>query len=176
LIRALGIAGCSQGTMNNVLFGNERFGYYETVCGGCGGGDGFAGASAVHSNMTNTRSTDPEILEHRYPVRVERFAIRRGSGGAGRYPGGDGVVREIRFLEPMTLSVLTQHREQAPFGTAGGSPGAPGRQWVERADGSLLHLGAVDGTGMRPGDRFIMETPGGGGFGKFAEEDEHATD
>jgi 5-oxoprolinase (ATP-hydrolysing) len=166
LTRALALAGCSQGTMNNVLFGNERLGYYETVCGGCGGGDGFPGASAVHSNMTNTRSTDPEILEHRYPVRVERFAIRRGSGGGGAYPGGDGVVRELRFLEPMTLSVLTQHRLVAPFGTADGEPGSPGRQQVVRADGTVHRLGPVDGTRVLPGDRFVLDTPGGGGYGR----------
>jgi 5-oxoprolinase (ATP-hydrolysing) len=166
LIKALALAGCSQGTMNNVLFGNDRFGYYETVGGGCGGGDGFAGANAVHSHMTNTRATDPEILEYRYPVRVERFSIRRGSGGSGAYPGGDGAVREIRFLEPMSLSILTQHRTVPPFGTAGGSPGSPGRQWVVRSDGSRRELGPVDGMEVRAGDRFVLETPGGGGYGK----------
>ncbi len=166
LTRALGIAACSQGTMNNILFGTERCGYYETVCGGCGAGPGFHGASAVHSNMTNTRITDPEILEHRYPVRVERFAVRRGSGGDGRFHGGDGVVRILKFLEPMSLSVLTQHRVERPFGLHGGEPGITGRQRVERADGTVHQLGPVDGADVFPGDRFILESPGGGGYGK----------
>ncbi len=145
LVRALGIAACSQGTMNNVLFGTDHFGYYETVCGGCGAGPGFHGAGAVHSNMTNTRITDPEILEQRYPVRVERFAVRRGSGGGGDYRGGDGVVRILKFLAPMSLSVLTQHRVERPFGLNGGEPGMAGRQQVKRADGSVLELKSVDG-------------------------------
>jgi 5-oxoprolinase (ATP-hydrolysing) len=166
LTRALEIAACSQGTMNNVLFGNDRFGYYETVCGGCGAGPGFNGASAVHSNMTNTRITDPEVLEHRYPVQVERFAVRRGSGGAGRFRGGDGVVRILRFLEPMSLSVLTQHRVERPFGLHGGESGLAGTQRVERADGTIQQLDPVDGIDVLPGDRFILESPGGGGFGK----------
>ena len=123
LLKALGLAACSQGTMNNVLFGNERFGYYETVCGGSGAGPGFDGTDAVHTHMTNTRITDPEIAEHRYPVRLERFAIRTGSGGAGRHRGGDGAVREMTFLEPVELSILSQHRSVAPFGLEGGEPG-----------------------------------------------------
>ena len=164
LVKALGIAACSQGTMNNVLFGTDRFGYYETVCGGCGAGPGFHGASAVHSNMTNTRITDPEILEHRYPVRVERFAVRRGSGGSGDFKGGDGVVRILEFLAPMSLSVLTQHRVERPFGMNGGEAGQAGRQRVVRADGTVRELESVDGTDVFPGDRFILETPGGGGY------------
>jgi 5-oxoprolinase (ATP-hydrolysing) len=164
LVKALGLAACSQGTMNNVLFGTERFGYYETVCGGCGAGPGFHGASAVHSNMTNTRITDPEILEHRYPVRVERFGVRRGSGGGGEFRGGDGVVRILEFLAPMSLSVLTQHRVERPFGLNGGEPGMAGRQRVERADGTVLELKSVDETDLCEGDRFILETPGGGGY------------
>lgn len=166
LLKALGLAACSQGTMNNVLFGNERFGYYETVCGGAGAGPGWAGASAVHTHMTNTRITDPEVLEHRYPVRVARFEIRRGSGGAGRWPGGDGVVRELEFLEPMQLSVLTQHREERPYGREGGEPGARGRQQVIRASGVQVPLTSVDGCEVEPGDRLILETPGGGGWGR----------
>jgi 5-oxoprolinase (ATP-hydrolysing) len=166
LLKALGLASCSQGTMNNVLFGNERFGYYETVCGGTGAGPGFDGADAVHSHMTNTRITDPEVVEHRYPVRVERFAIRRGSGGAGRFRGGDGVVREIAFLEPVELSILSQHRTVAPFGLEGGAAGSPGRQRIVRADGAEAPLGSVDGTRVEAGDRLILETPGGGGYGK----------
>jgi 5-oxoprolinase (ATP-hydrolysing) len=166
LLKALGLAACSQGTMNNVLWGTERFGYYETVCGGTGAGPGWEGASAVHSHMTNTRITDPEVVEHRYPVRVERFAVREGSGGAGRWRGGDGAVRETVFLEPMSLSVLTQHRVEGPYGLHGGQSGAPGRQRVVRAGGETVELGSVDGCEVGPGDRLILETPGGGGWGK----------
>lgn len=165
LLKALGIAGCSQGTMNNVLFGNERFGYYETVCGGSGAGPDFHGADAVHTHMTNTRMTDPEIIEHRYPVRVNRFTIRRNSGGDGRYRGGCGAVREITFLAPMSLSVLTQHRVEAPFGLQGGKPGKTGRQRVVRAGGEVIELHSIDGCEVEPGDCLILETPGGGGFG-----------
>ena len=127
---------------------------------------GFAGASAVHSHMTNTRITDPEVLEHRYPVRVERFAVRRGSGGAGRWRGGDGAIREILFLAPLALSVLTQHRAAGPYGVEGGHPGMPGRQRVIRADGGEELLGSVDGREVRAGDRLVLETPGGGGWGE----------
>ena len=165
ILRALGLAACSQGTMNNVLFGNDRFGYYETVCGGTGAGPGFAGADAVHSHMTNTRITDPEVLERRYPVRLARFAIRRGSGGAGRFRGGDGAVREIEFLEPVDVSVLTQHRVEAPYGVAGGEPGARGRQRLLRAAGEAVELASIDGCSAGPGDRLVVETPGGGGWG-----------
>lgn len=164
LMKALGLAACSQGTMNNVLFGNARFGYYETVCGGSGAGPGFSGADAVHTHMTNTRITDPEVLEHRYPVRLERFAIRRGSGGAGRWRGGDGAVRELTFLEPMALSLLTQHRVEQPYGMEGGAPGSPGRQRLVRASGEVEDLASVDGREVGPGDRLILETPGGGGW------------
>jgi 5-oxoprolinase (ATP-hydrolysing) len=165
LLRALGLAACSQGTMNNLIFGNERYGYYETLGGGCGAGPGFAGASAVHSHMTNTRITDAEVLERRYPVRVEHFAVRRGSGGRGRSPGGDGIVRELQFLEPASLSILSQHRREAPYGMAGGGPGACGRQWVRRASGETLPLGPIDGCEVEAGDRLTVETPGGGGWG-----------
>jgi len=165
LIAALGLAAASQGTMNNVLFGDGRLAYYETVCGGCGAGPGFAGASAVHSHMTNTRITDPEVLEHRYPVRLERFAVRRGSGGAGRWRGGDGAVRELTFLAPLSLSILSQHRREGPPGAAGGAAGAPGRQRVTRRGGEVMELGAVDGCEVEPGDRLLLETPGGGGWG-----------
>ncbi|MFP3942148.1 MAG: hydantoinase B/oxoprolinase family protein, partial [Thermoanaerobaculia bacterium] len=165
LLKALGLAACSQGTMNNVLFGSERFGYYETVCGGTGATAEQDGASAVHSHMTNTRATDPEVLELRYPVRLERFAVRRGSGGAGRRRGGDGAVREIRFLEPLSLSVLTQHRRERPYGVAGGEAGSAGRQRVERASGEVEELGPVDGCEVEAGDRLVLQTPGGGGWG-----------
>jgi len=166
LLAALGLVACSQGTMNNVLFGNDRFGYYETVCGGCGAGPGFPGASAVHSHMTNTRITDPEVLEHRYPVRLERFAVRHGSGGAGEFRGGDGAVRELTFLDAVALSVVTQHRAEGPYGVAGGAAGAPGRTRLLRVDGTVEELGSVDGREARAGDRLLLETPGGGGWGQ----------
>lgn len=166
LLKAFGLAACSQGTMNNVVFGNDKFGYYETVCGGCGAGPTFAGASAVHSHMTNTRITDPEIIEHRYPVQVNRFAVRRGSGGKGRYRGGDGVIREITFLQEMALAVLSQHRKEGPYGLNGGEPGEPGFQRVRRATGEVVELGAIDGCTVYSGDRLIVETPGGGGYGE----------
>jgi 5-oxoprolinase (ATP-hydrolysing) len=165
LLKALGLAACSQGTMNNVLFGNDRFGFYETVCGGAGAGPGFSGASAVHTHMTNTRITDPELLEHRYPVRLERFAVRPGSGGSGRHRGGDGVVRELTFLAPMSLSLLTQHRVEVPYGAAGGGPGQPGRQRLVRAAGEVLELASIAGCEVEAGDRLVLETPGGGGWG-----------
>jgi 5-oxoprolinase (ATP-hydrolysing) len=166
LLKALQLAACSQGTMNNILFGTDRFSYYETVCGGCGAGPRFDGASAVHSHMTNTRITDPEIVEHRYPVRIERFAIREGSGGGGRHRGGDGAIREISFLEPMSLSVLGQHRKEGPYGLQGGEPGKPAKQYVLRASGERYELDSVDECEVLPGDRLILKTPGGGGFGE----------
>jgi 5-oxoprolinase (ATP-hydrolysing) len=166
LLKALKLSACSQGTMNNTLFGTETFGYYETVCGGCGAGPNFHGADAVHSHMTNTRITDPEILEHRYPVRLERFEIRRRSGGAGKFRGGDGVIRELTFLAKMDLSIVSQHRAEGPFGAEGGDPGKPGRQQVIRANGEIVGLNGIDGCTVFPGDRLILETPGGGGFGK----------
>ncbi len=166
LLKALALAAGSQGTMNNVLFGNASFGYYETVAGGCGAGPGFAGESAVHSHMTNTRITDPEVLELRYPVRLRRFAVRHGSGGRGHFPGGDGVVREIEFLAPCDLSILSQHRQSGGYGLAGGEAGQPGRQRVLRADGTVEELRAIDGRSVGPGDRLLLETPGGGGWGE----------
>lgn len=169
LIRALGLTACGQGTMNNLLFGSERFGFYETICGGAGAGPGFAGASAVHTHMTNTRITDPEVLEHRYPVRLERFAIRTGSGGEGRWKGGDGAIREISFLAPMSLSLLSQHRVERPYGMDGGEPGQPGRQRLVRASGEVEELASIDGREVGPGDRLILETPGGGGWGAAGE-------
>jgi 5-oxoprolinase (ATP-hydrolysing) len=165
LIKALGLAACSQGTMNNVLFGNDHYSYYETVCGGTGAGPEYDGADAVHSHMTNTRITDPEIIEYRYPVRVIRFEIRRGSGGSGRRHGGAGAVREIEFLERMSVSVLGQHRKEGPYGLEGGLPGRPARLWIERADGRVVELGSIDGCEAGPGDRLVLKTPGGGGFG-----------
>ncbi|MBI4182891.1 MAG: hydantoinase B/oxoprolinase family protein [Proteobacteria bacterium] len=165
LFGALGVLAAGQGTMNNFTFGNDVHQYYETICGGAGAGPGFDGASAVHTHMTNTRLTDPEVLEQRHPVLVESFAIRRGSGGAGRHRGGDGVVRRIRFLEPMTAAILSGSRIVAPFGAASGRPGTVGRNRVERADGRRQELKGADQTEMGAGDVFVIETPGGGGFG-----------
>ncbi len=167
LLEALRLCAASQGTMNNVLFGTDALSYYETVCGGAGAGPDFEGASAVHTHMTNTRITDPEILESRYPVRLERFALRRGSGGTGLHRGGDGALREIRFLAPMSLSILSQHRGQGPPGMAGGEPGAPGRQVIRRAGGALETLAAVAAASVGPGDTLVLETPGGGGWGRL---------
>jgi 5-oxoprolinase (ATP-hydrolysing) len=152
--------------MNNFLFGDATRQYYETICGGAGAGPGFAGTSAVHTHMTNTRMTDPEILELRYPVRVEEFSIRKNSGGAGKYPGGDGAVRKLRFLEPMTATIVASRRTVAPFGLAGGREGATGRQFVERADGRIETLPGSAEAALEPGDMFIIETPGGGGYGQ----------
>jgi 5-oxoprolinase (ATP-hydrolysing) len=166
LLKPFGRVACSQGTMNNVLFGTDRFGYYETVCGGTGAGPGFDGTDAVHHHMTNTRGTDPEILEHRYPVRLERYGIRPGSGGKGKHRGGNGVVREMTFLEPVSLSVLTQHRVERPYGLCGGEAGQPGGQWVIYRDGSKEKMESVDGRELDAGDRFILHTPGGGGYGR----------
>ena len=166
LLKALKLCAASQGTMNNTLFGTEHFGYYETVCGGCGAGPGFHGADATHSHMTNTRITDPEILEHRYPVRIERFAIRQNSGGDGKFHGGNGAIREIIFLQKMELSILSQNRKHGPFGLNGGKSGKPGKQYLIRASGEIEHLQAIDGCTVYPGDRFVLETPGGGGYGK----------
>ena len=164
LYGALAVMGASQGTMNNFTFGNERYQYYETVAGGSGAGDGFDGADVVQTHMTNSRLTDPEILEWRFPVRLESFAIRRGSGGRGRWRGGNGAVRRVRFLEPMTAAILSGHRRIAPYGMAGGGAGKVGRNWVERADGTHIILGAADRAEMMPGDIFVIETPGGGGY------------
>jgi 5-oxoprolinase (ATP-hydrolysing) len=164
LIKALGLQACSQGTMNNFLFGGGRFGYYETIAGGSGAGEGHHGTSGLHTHMTNTAITDPEILEQRYPVRLRQFAIRRGSGGRGQWNGGDGVIREFEFVEPLTVSLLTQHRVETPFGLHGGQNGMPGRQTLIR-DGSSKVLDGCTTFDTQPGDRVIIETPGGGGWG-----------
>ena len=161
LIRALEIQACSQGTMNNFLFGNETFGYYETICGGTGAGEGYDGASGIHSHMTNTAITDPEIFEHRYPVRLRRFAIWEDSGGNGKWSGGDGIVREIEFLAPLQVSLLTQHRVEAPYGLKGGADGACGEQ---KLNGETLESSAS--FSASPGDRLVIRTPGGGGYGE----------
>lgn len=166
LYGALGVLASSQGTMNNFTFGNDTYQYYETICGGSGAGPGFDGTDAVHVHMTNSRLTDPEILEWRFPVLLEEFKIRRGSGGQGKYKGGDGTTRRIRFTKPMTATILSGHREIPPFGLAGGQPGAVGRSYVERIDGHIDELGATDSTEMSAGDVFVIETPAGGGFGE----------
>jgi 5-oxoprolinase (ATP-hydrolysing) len=165
LYAALGVQAEGSGTMNNLTFGNDRVQYYETVASGSGAGDGFDGADAVQTHMTNSRLTDPEVLEWRYPVRVDAFAVRDGSGGRGRWSGGCGVVRRIRFLEPMTVALLTGHRRVPPYGMAGGETGALGHNLVERADGSVTQLHGVDSVDVGPGDVLVMKTPGGGGYG-----------
>ncbi|MFE1512003.1 hydantoinase B/oxoprolinase family protein [Streptomyces sp. NPDC058726] len=165
LYAALGVQAEGSGTMNNVTFGNTRHQYYETVASGSGAGEGFPGASVVQTHMTNSRLTDPEILEWRLPVRLEEFAVRRGSGGAGRWRGGDGAVRRLRFLEPMTVSTLSQHRRVAPYGMAGGAPGALGANRVERADGTVTLLAGSDSADLGADDVLVIETPGGGGYG-----------
>jgi 5-oxoprolinase (ATP-hydrolysing) len=169
LFAATGKLAPSQGTMNNFTFGNGRHQYYETIAGGSGAGPDHDGADAVQTHMTNSRLTDPEILETRLPVRLDEFAIRRGSGGAGAHHGGDGVVRRVRFLEPMRANMLANRRKLAPRGIAGGGDALPGRNWVERADGTIEMLGATASAEMNVGDQFVIETPGGGGFGKGTE-------
>jgi 5-oxoprolinase (ATP-hydrolysing) len=165
LYAALGVMAEGSGTMNNVTLGNDRHQYYETVASGSGAGDGFAGTDVVQTHMTNSRLTDPEVLEWRYPVRVESYAIRRGSGGAGRWAGGNGGRRELRLLEPMTVTTLASHRRVAPYGMAGGQPGALGRHWVQRADGTVVPMRGCDSVEVAAGDLFVIETPGGGGYG-----------
>ncbi len=165
LYGALGVLAASQGTMNNFTFGNATYQYYETIAGGAGAGPDFDGASVVQTHMTNSRLTDPEVLEWRFPVRLQAYSIRRGSGGAGAHRGGNGGTRRIEFLEPMTAVILANHRRVPPSGAAGGAPGAVGRNWVERRDGRCQTFGATAAVAMEPGDVFVIETPGGGGFG-----------
>lgn len=165
LFAALGTLGTSQGTMNNLTFGNDRYQYYETICSGAPAGPGFDGAAAVHTHMTNTRMTDPEILEHRYPVLLEEFSIVRNSGGRGKWRAGDGVVRSIRFLEDMECSILSGHREIAPYGISGGEAGRVGRNWIERREGLVETLKGSDHVKVSAGDKINIRTPTGGGFG-----------
>ena len=155
------------GTMNNVTFGNDRHQYYETVASGSGAGEGFDGTDVVQTKMTNSRLTDPEVLEWRYPVRLDSFAIRHGSGGQGRWHGGNGATRRLRFLEEMTVTTLTSHRQVPAFGLNGGGPGALGRHWVEHPDGTTTPMTACDSMRVAPEDVFVMETPGGGAFGSL---------
>ncbi|WP_084396685.1 hydantoinase B/oxoprolinase family protein [Henriciella aquimarina] len=165
LLGALGASAASQGTMNNLLFGNEDYQYYETICGGSGAGPGFDGASAVHTHMTNTRITDPEIMELRYPLRVEAFAVRRGSGGAGEHTGGDGAVRRIRALSDTTATLVSSSRKTPPFGLDGGAPGKTGTQSVTQKDGTSEYVSGIATIALKAGDMIIIETPGGGGYG-----------
>ena len=166
LFGALGVIAGSQATMNNFIWGNDTIQNYETICGGTGAGPNFHGTSAIQTHMTNTRSTDPEVLETRFPVRLEEFSIRKNSGGKGKFNGGDGVTRKLRFLEPMTVTTLCSHRRVKPFGLNGGSPGDCGKEWLERTDGSILNLNGNDSCEVEPNDLFVMQTPGGGGFGE----------
>jgi len=165
LYGALGIMAASQGTMNNFSFGNQDYQYYETISGGSGAGKNFHGTSAVQTHMTNSRLTDPEILEWRFPVLLESFSIRKNSGGKGKYQGGNGVKRRIRFNENMTASILSNHRKIPPYGMAGGSAAKTGNNWVQRADGKIEQLAGTDTVEMEAGDVFVIETPGGGGYG-----------
>ena len=165
LFGALEVMAAAQGTMNNFTFGNQKYQYYETICGGSGAGPDYDGTSAVHTHMTNSRLTDPEVLEWRYPVLLEGHRINRGSGGKGRHKGGDGTIRRIRFLEPMEAAILSNHRKVPPFGLKGGEPGQCGDQWVERADGRVQKLEGRDKTDLAAGDVFVIQTPTGGGYG-----------
>ena len=166
LYGALGVMAASCGTMNNFTFGNDEYQYYETVSGGSGAGEGFDGTDVVQTHMTNSRLTDPEVLEWRFPVLLESFEIRHGSAGAGRWRGGNGAVRRIRFLQPMTAAILSGNRRVAPRGMAGGCAGKVGRNWVRRVGGEIVELGGCDRIQMKPGDSFVIETPGGGGYAK----------
>ncbi|MFC3785627.1 5-oxoprolinase (ATP-hydrolysing) [Sphingopyxis italica] len=170
LFAAFGAMAPAQGTMNNFTFGNDAYQYYETIAGGSGAGPGFDGTSVIQTHMTNSRMTDPEVMETRFPVIVEEFSIRKGSGGAGRWTGGDGARRRIRFREPMAANILANRRQIAPKGLAGGEDAAPGRNWVERADGSVEMLAATGSADLESGDAFVIETPGGGGYGKAGDE------
>ncbi|QLE57032.1 hydantoinase B/oxoprolinase family protein [Nostoc sp. TCL26-01] len=167
LYGALGAIAASQGTMNNITFGNQHYQYYETICGGSGAGSDFNGTDAVHTHMTNSRLTDPEVLETRYPVQVESFCLRPDSGGKGKYSGGNGVIRRIKFLEPMTANILSSHRRIPPFGLNGGEAGQVGHNWIQRQDGTQENLDSTATVEMLSGDVFVIETPGGGGFGSI---------
>jgi 5-oxoprolinase (ATP-hydrolysing) len=169
LFGALGVMAAAQGTMNNLTFGNANHQYYETICGGAGAGADFDGASAVHTHMTNSRLTDPEVLEARYPVLLEEFAIRHGSGGRGLREGGDGVLRRICFREPMTAAILSTRRETEPFGLHGGEAGLPGANMLIRAGGETVALRGRDEIAVETGDQLLIATPGGGGFGRLSD-------
>jgi 5-oxoprolinase (ATP-hydrolysing) len=166
LFGALGAMAAAQGTMNNLNFGNAKYQYYETICSGSPAGPGFPGTDAVQTHMTNTRLTDPEVLEFRYPVVLEDFHIRAGSGGRGQWNAGDGILRAIRFLEPMECTILSGHRRVRPFGLAGGEAGQVGENWVRRTDGSREQLQACDATTIGAGETIIIQTPTAGGYGE----------
>jgi len=166
LFGALGAMAAAQGTMNNVNFGNAKYQYYETICSGSPAGPGFPGTDAVHTHMTNTRLTDPEILEFRYPVVLEDFHIRKGSGGRGQWNAGDGIRRTIRFLQKMECTLLTGHRVVPPFGLAGGQNGQVGQNAVRRLDGSVELLKGCDATVIDADEALIIQTPTAGGYGK----------
>ena len=170
LLGALNTVAASQGTMNNFIWGNENLQYYETICGGSGAGKGFHGTDAVHSHMTNSRLTDPEVLEWHFPVLLESFVIRSGSGGNGKYRGGNGVIRKVRFLQDMTANIISSHRQVPPYGLAGGGPGRVGNNRVEHIDGSVTQLSAIDHIKLIKGDVFVIETPGGGAYGKIDDK------
>jgi 5-oxoprolinase (ATP-hydrolysing) len=171
LFGALGVLASAQGTMNNLTFGDGTYQYYETICSGAPAGNGFNGADAVHTHMTNSRLTDPEVLEFRYPVVLEDFHIRKGSGGRGRWSGGDGVSRTIRFLERMDCAILSGHRRVRPFGLLGGEPGELGANAVRRADGRIEPLGGCDQTSIGAGEAIIVRTPTSGGYGAVGDKD-----
>jgi 5-oxoprolinase (ATP-hydrolysing) len=175
ILRAFGAAAASQGCMNNFTFGDKSFGYYETIAGGAGAGPSWDGRSGVQVHMTNTRTTDVEVIERRYPVLVRHFGLRKGSGGRGLHPGGDGVVREFEFLRPVTVSVLSERRALAPFGLAGGGDALRGLNLLLRRDSPLIvNLGGKNSVDCRAGDRVRVLTPGGGGYGASPEpEDRH---
>ncbi|XP_053322646.1 5-oxoprolinase [Spea bombifrons] len=175
IFKAFGVCAASQGCMNNITFGNQKTGYYETVAGGAGAGPRWDGRSGIHTHMTNTRITDPEILEKRYPVVLKRFELSPGTGGAGQFCGGDGVIRELLFREEVILSVLTERRAFRPYGLQGGSPGAPGLNLLHRRDGRTINLGGKTSVPIQPGDVFVLRTPGGGGYGKCEEREKAQT-
>jgi len=168
LYGALGVLGSAQGTMNNLTFGNAEFQYYETICSGAPAGPGFDGVPAVQTHMTNSRLTDPEVLELRYPVLLERFEIARGSGGKGEWRAGDGTLRVLRFLEEMNCAILSGFRKLRPFGAKGGEPGQTGENWVRRKNGHLERLTGAAQTVIAAGEAIIIKTPTGGGYGKAA--------
>ena len=165
LYGALGVIAASQGTMNNYIYGNDFYQNYETICGGTGAGPHFHGTDGVHSHMTNTRMSDPEVIEENFPVHLEEFSIRKNSGGIGAYMGGNGVVRKMQFLESMTVTTLTSHRIIKPFGVNGGGDGALGHNSVIWSDGRVENLKGNDTRQLNNGDIFVMKTPGGGGYG-----------
>jgi len=171
LLAALDGQAGSQGSMNNLSFGDASHQYYETICGGAGAGPGFAGADAVHTHMTNSRITDPEVLELRYPVLLREFAIREASGGVGRWPGGNGVLRAIEFRAPMRAAILSNHRKRGAKGLAGGGDGRPGKNLLVHPDGSVQELPAVAEVELAVGDMLVIATPGGGGYGKSPEDE-----